>query len=212
MGGRRSNSRARSKAANRRTERHAIALPADRAIKAVVVADTHSNPHLKIGDWLAREAPDFIVHGGDIGAPAVLDALAAVAPVYAVRGNIDGHAPHTPDVMLLDLMEGEATRLRIVLTHIAVYGPRLRQDARILAQEHEAQMVICGHSHVPLIARDGPRIVFNPGSIGPRRFALPITFGVLRFGEQGLDLHHVSCETGERWLPPAVAMQRAART
>jgi hypothetical protein len=62
-------------------------------------------------------------------------------------------------------------------------------------------MVICGHSHVPFIGRDKGLIVFNPGSIGPRRFQLPIVFGVLRLGPGGISLRHVSCETGETWLP-----------
>ena len=44
-------------------------------------------------------------------------------------------------------------------------------------------------------------VVFNPGSIGPRRFHLPIVFGVLRVGPGGISMRHVSCETGETWLP-----------
>ncbi len=152
-------------------------------------------------EWLERDRPDFILHAGDIGQHTVLDGLEAHAPLFAVRGNIDGHAPHTPDVIVLNLEESGAPRLRILLTHIAVYGPKLKKGARELAMKHSANMVVCGHSHVPLIAQDGPRLVFNPGSIGPRRFALPITYGVLEFGESGLALRHVSCETGERWLP-----------
>ena len=178
-----------------------VSLPADRPIVGAIVADTHSRPHANIDQWLERDTPDFILHAGDIGDLTVLDALEARAPVFAVRGTIDGRAARTPDIIVFDLNEGETSRLRIVVTHIAVYGPRLRKDARDLAVEHSAQMVICGHSHVPLIARDGPRIVFNPGSIGPRRFTLPITYGLLRFGETGLGLHHVNCETGERWMP-----------
>ena len=105
----------------------------------------------------------------------------------------------------IDLELGGKHALRILLTHIAVYGPRLRRDVRELAAKHDAQMVVCSHSHVPLIARDGGVVVFNPGSVGPRRFQLPITFGVMELADDGWKLRHVSCETGERWQPPAAS-------
>ena len=60
---------------------------------------------------------------------------------------------------------------------------------------------MCGHSHVPLLTEDDGLFVFNPGSIGPRRFTLPITFGVMERTETNWSMRHVSCETGERWLP-----------
>jgi predicted phosphodiesterase len=62
-------------------------------------------------------------------------------------------------------------------------------------------MVLCGHSHVPFLGRDKGLVVLNPGSIGPRRFQLPITLGVLDLAQTGISLRHVSCETGETWLP-----------
>ncbi|HEX3759569.1 MAG TPA: metallophosphoesterase family protein, partial [Kofleriaceae bacterium] len=59
-----------------------------------------------------------------------------------------------------------------------------------------------GHSHVPFIGRDRDLTVFNPGSIGPRRFHLPIVFGTLVITPQAVRLAHVDCETGQRWMPP----------
>jgi predicted phosphodiesterase len=55
--------------------------------------------------------------------------------------------------------------------------------------------VVCGHSHAPLIARDGRFAVFNPGSIGPRRFMLPISFGVIEVRATGVSMRHIDCET-----------------
>lgn len=185
-----------------RTERRALALP-PKGARLAVVSDTHSHPHPAALDHLRALAPAAILHGGDIGDLGVLDRLATVAPVVAVRGNIDARELAPPDVVALTLTRGDAA-LRVLLTHIAVRGPRLRADARRLAVEHRADLVVCGHSHVPLIARDGAVVVFNPGSIGPRRFGLPITFGVLTIDPGGVSLHHVDCETGARWRPPAL--------
>lgn len=167
-----------------------------------VVSDTHSDPHHDALRHLAALSPAAILHGGDIGALSVLDDLAEVAPTIAVRGNIDGQADGLPDVVDLTIHRDGQT-LKLLLTHIAVRGPRLRADARRLADHHRADVLVCGHSHVPLLAMDGRVAVFNPGSIGPRRFTLPITFGVLAFGAKGLSFRHVDCETGERWDPPA---------
>lgn len=183
-----------------RTETRALTLPPEGACIAVV-SDTHSHPHPDALHHLRAHAPQAILHGGDIGDLTVLDHLATLAPVIAVRGNIDGHHATPPDVIDLTLTRAD-THLRILLTHIAVRGPRLRADARRLAERHHANLVICGHSHVPLIARDGPFVLFNPGSIGPRRFGLPISFGLIHITPTGVSLHHIDCETGEPWHPP----------
>lgn len=169
----------------------------------VVVADSHNKPHPKAYQWIEREEPTAILHAGDIGRLAVLDELEAIAPTVSVRGNIDGHDTRTPDHVVLDITRGEQG-LRVLLTHIAVQGPRLRKDAAELAHRHDAQLVVCGHSHIPLIAHDRGCSVFNPGSLGPRRFHLPITFGVLDFHPDRLELRHVDCETGAAWMPPGV--------
>ena len=144
--------------------------------------------------------PDAILHAGDIGDLEVLDQLAAVAPVLAVRGNIDTRANALPDVLTVDL-EG-ARSLRLMMIHIAVVGPRLRGDVARMARAEGASMVVCGHSHVPFIGRDRDLIVFNPGSVGPRRFHLPIVFGRLEIGPAGARLAHIDCETGTPWTPP----------
>jgi len=176
----------------------------DGALRLAVVSDTHSAPHESIGKLLREARPDAILHGGDIGDLAVLDELAAIAPTLAVRGNIDGIANDLPDEMSIDVLDGPGGEsvFRILLLHIAVYGAKLRADVGRRARAKGARMVVCGHSHVPFIGRDQGLTVFNPGSIGPRRFRLPIVFGLLEVKGGKLELAHISCETGERWLPP----------
>ena len=131
----------------------------------------------------------------------MLDGLRAVAPLFAVRGNIDVRAPSLPDVLTLDVVREEVSLLRILLLHIAVNGPRLRADALRLARARDASLVVCGHSHVPLIARDQDLSVFNPGSVGPRRFRLPIAFGIIEITPTAVRLAHIDCETGQPWQP-----------
>src|ERR1044071_9827296 len=174
----------------------------DGGLTLACVADPHSQPHAAIAERLAAIAPDAIPHAGDIGDPAVIDQLAATAPVFAVRGNIDTRSTF-PDVLTLDLVGGDGERrLRILVTHIAVAGPRLRSEVARMARDEQATLVVCGHSHVPFIGRDRELTVFNPGSIGPRRFHLPIVFGTIAVPPQAVRLAHIDCETGRPWSPP----------
>lgn len=178
-----------------------IPLP-DGEARIAVVADTHSRPHPAIGGHLERLAPDAILHAGDIGELSVLEDLAVHAPLFAVRGNIDTRAPGVPDVLVIDLERGGGS-LRLLLVHIAVHGSTLRADVARMARAEKASLVVCGHSHVPFIGGDRGLTVFNPGSIGPRRFSLPIVFGTIDVGATGVRLTHIDCETGAPWTPPA---------
>jgi putative phosphoesterase len=180
---------------------HALALSEQGALRVAIVADTHSQPHRNTARWLSALAPAAILHAGDIGDLGVLDDLATIAPVIAVRGNIDERAPHLPDVVTLDLTAGGESVLKILLTHIAVYGPKIRADTARLAEANGARLIVCGHSHVPFVGRDRGLTVFNPGSAGPRRMHLPILFGVLEISAGKLGLKHVDCESGQDWLP-----------
>lgn len=168
-------------------------------LRIACVADTHSRPHLDVGKRIDELAPDHILHAGDIGNLEVLRMLQAHAPVTAVRGNIDGL--EKPDVVTIDVVNAGRVLVRILLTHIAVNGPRLRADVWRLAKAEDAQLVVCGHSHVPFAAHDRGVTVMNPGSVGPRRFQLPIVLGVIDVTATGVSLHHVDCETGLPWRP-----------
>jgi len=179
----------------------AVPLRADGTARFVAVADTHSAPHARIAEHVAALAPDAIFHAGDIGELTVLEELGALAPLYAVRGNIDTRARELPDVLTIELAGG-GRAMKVLMTHIAVYGPKIRAEVAKLAREVGASLILCGHSHVPFIGRDRGLTVFNPGSIGPRRFSLPIVFGTIDVTATGVRLAHVNCETGGAWSPP----------
>jgi|SRR5580704_2668717 len=164
------------------------------AVRLVVVADTHSQPHPDAYRHIAELEPDAILHAGDIGDLGVLDELARIAQVYAIRGNIDN--ADLPDVLVLD-----HPALRMMIVHIGVYGPKLRAEVGKQARDEHARLVVCGHSHVPFIGIDRGTYVFNPGSCGPRRFQLPIVFGTIEL-QPTIKLAHVDCETGAAWSPP----------
>ena len=112
---------------------------------------------------------DRIVHAGDIGNPAVLAALEAVAPVTAVRGNNDrgAWAAAIPETALL--------RVGGVQLYVLHDLAALDVDPRGAAID----AVIAGHSHRPSLVTRGGVLFLNPGSIGPRRFTLPIAMAFL---------------------------------
>ena len=184
-------------------EHHDLPFAEEDRIRIAVISDTHSKAHPDAATQVQAATPHLILHAGDIGDPAVLKRFEEIAPTYVVRGNIDDRKV-APDVITLTLRGEDGYQLRILMTHIALYGPRLRKDAKLLASKHKAHLLVCGHSHVPFLSQEGSLVVFNPGSIGPRRFHLPICFGLLEFGPGHSNLRHVDCETGETWMPPSL--------
>jgi uncharacterized protein len=144
-----------------------------------VVSDTHG---LLRPEAVRRlRGVDRIVHAGDIGAPEVLRALEAIAPVTAVRGNNDrgAWARALPEMATLTV---EGARLYVLhdLKTLAVDPRRAALTA-----------VITGHSHKPsLIDRDGV-LFLNPGSIGPRRFTLPVAMAFLTVRGGAVRARHV---------------------
>jgi putative phosphoesterase len=178
-----------------------LSLRPNGGLRLAIVADTHSKPHPDAADRISALEPDAILHAGDIGDLGVLEDLSQIAPVIAVRGNIDERASSVPDAITIDLRSGDASAMKLLLMHIAVQGPRIRADAARLAASEGARVIVCGHSHVPFAGRDRGLTVFNPGSIGPRRMHLPIVFGVLEIADAKLSLRHIDCETGRQWTP-----------
>ena len=132
-----------------------------------VISDTHG---LVRPEALAALAGvEHIVHAGDIGAPAVLDALGRIAPVTAVRGNNDREAwaAGIPETEVVEI--GDVSLYVLHDLHELDLDPRAAGFAAVIA----------GHSHQPRQEdRDGV-LFFNPGSAGPRRFKLPVSVGRL---------------------------------
>ncbi|WP_306132754.1 metallophosphoesterase family protein [Roseivivax marinus] len=132
-----------------------------------VISDTHGL--LRPEALEALDSVDRILHAGDIGNPAHLEALARIAPVTAIRGNID-HGPSAE--ALPETVSLKVGSLRIHMIH----------DRNALQADPDAEgwdVVISGHSHKPCIEESGCTLWLNPGAAGPRRFRLPITLAFL---------------------------------
>ncbi len=143
-----------------------------RHFRVGVISDTHG---LIRPEALHRlRGSDVIVHCGDVGAPAVLDALGAIAPVHAVRGNNDkgAWAAKLPTEEMVEV--GNHT---IYVIH----------DLAELSLEPTAAgmaAVLSGHSHRPLVEQRKGVLFVNPGSAGPRRFSLPVAVALLVVGQE----------------------------
>src|SRR5438105_1790922 len=144
-----------------------------------VISDTHGL--LRPEALRALGGSELIIHAGDVGDPEILGELRAVAPLIAVRGNIDQGkwAAVLPET---EVVEREGVSLYVL------------HDLNQLDLDPVAagfQAVISGHSHKPAIRTQNGVLYLNPGSAGPRRFKLPITIARLRLGEKGLEAEHI---------------------
>jgi putative phosphoesterase len=149
-----------------------------------LISDTHGLLRPEAVAFL--RGSDFIVHGGDIGSEGVLEELATLAPVTAVRGNND-KGPWAETVR-----ETEVLRVGEVCIYIVHDVAELDLDPVAAG----FQVVVSGHSHRPSVReRDGVLYV-NPGSSGPRRFKLPIAVGELRVVEKSVSARVVELEVG----------------
>jgi uncharacterized protein len=136
-------------------------------LRVGLISDTHGLLRPDATEFL--QGSDYIVHGGDICDAGILEELAAIAPVTAVRGNNDRGA------WAQRLPETASLRVGDVLVHVVHDLARLDIAPRAAG----VRVVVSGHSHKPLVEeRDGVLYV-NPGSAGPRRFKLPIAVGEL---------------------------------
>ncbi len=139
-----------------------------------IISDTHGLLRPEAERCLA--GVNHIVHGGDIGNPDIIAALRRIAPVTAIKGNIDTAAwakeyPETEMVRLAD-------RSIFVLHDLKA----LRIDPTVLGID----VVVSGHSHMPKIENVSGVLFLNPGSAGRRRFKLPITLATLDVSHDGL--------------------------
>ena len=132
-----------------------------------VLSDTHGL--LRPETLAALRDVDHLIHAGDVGDPAILDQLRNLAPLTAIRGNIDRRGPCAA------LPATEAVELADHLIYVihAIADLDLNPAAAAIS------VVIYGHSHKPVTETKGGVLYLNPGSAGPRRFSLPITVALL---------------------------------
>ena len=147
-----------------------------------VISDTHGHLNPKVPELL-RDV-DHILHGGDIGSGEIIEELARIAPVTAVRGNNDREGPAALyPLEVVDMLAGR----RFLLTH-QVKLPKGADDPA-LAIYHDAgvDVVVFGHSHIALQERRGDILFFNPGAAGKRRFKVVPSIGFLSLEDDRIE-------------------------
>ncbi len=148
-----------------------------------VISDTHGL--LRIEALAALQGSDYIIHAGDIGDPQILDQLAAIAPVTAVRGNVDhgAWARRIPTTNVLEIGE------------VSIYVLHILQELDLKPEAAKFAAVVFGHSHVPKQELKNGVLYFNPGSAGPKRFQLPVSVGRFRIKASKIDANILPLET-----------------
>ena len=138
-----------------------------------IISDTHGL--LRPEAERVLTGVDHIIHAGDIGRPEIVNALRRIAPVTAIRGNVDSGewAREYPDTKLV---------------HLAGKAIYVLHDLKTLQADPGAgvDVIISGHSHEPKIDTVGGVLYLNPGSAGRRRFKLPITLATLEVMPEGM--------------------------
>lgn len=136
-------------------------------MKIGVISDTHGL--LRPEALVALRGSERIIHAGDVGDPEIFDQLRTIAPVTAVRGNVDkgAWAEKLPETDVLEV------------AGVSIYVLHNLDELDLKPEAAGFSVVIYGHSHVPKQEMRKGVLYFNPGSAGPRRFKLPVTLGRL---------------------------------
>jgi len=136
-------------------------------IQIGVISDTHGP--LRPQALEALRGSDYIIHAGDVGNSEILGELQRIAPVTAVRGNVDGGA-WAKRIPLTDVLE---------VGGVSIYVIHILQNLDLKPEAAGFAAVVYGHSHKPEQSIKNGVLYFNPGSAGPQRFKLPISVGRL---------------------------------
>jgi uncharacterized protein len=132
-----------------------------------VISDTHGL--LRPEALAALRGSDYIIHAGDIGDPAILKKLAEIAPVTAIRGNVD-RQPWARKILTTNVLE---------VGGVSIYVLHNLNELDLKPEAAGFSVVVYGHSHVAKQETKNGVFYFNPGSAGPRRFQLPVSIGRL---------------------------------
>jgi uncharacterized protein len=143
-------------------------------LRVGLISDTHGLLRTEARAFLV--GCDYIIHGGDVGTPQILEELASLAPLIAVRGNND------QGTWARKLRETELIRVGGIFVYVIHDISQMDIDpgARSISA------IVSGHSHKPRIERRAGVVYINPGSCGPRRFKLPVSVGELIVDGAGL--------------------------
>ena len=185
-------------------------------MKIGVVSDTHGyfDPHLA----LRLDGVTEILHAGDVGPQQLLDQFSTIAPVRAVRGNIDAGSLGLPPTLTrryggveIHLMH-ELPKSQSVLSDWARAAPLAGKQAERCNQflrsfPEKCRIVVFGHTHEPCLEVLAGKLFFNPGSAGRKRFSLPRCCGLLEISPEGMRATMLSLERynedlpGDVWVP-----------
>ena len=147
-------------------------------MKVAVISDTHTrgmSRTIPTGAWPYLETSDHILHAGDVVDPAVLDELAALAPLTVVMGNCD--ASDVRAWGAADSATVELGGISVAMIHDSGLAPGRRERMRKMFPD--ARVVVFGHSHMPVNEDDGDLLLFNPGSATWKRKAPFTSMGYL---------------------------------
>jgi hypothetical protein len=185
-------------------------------MKIGVISDTHGFVDPRLAELLA--GVEAILHAGDVGSQEVLDELGRIAPLHAVRGNVD---PAQLDLPLARTAQFESVQVQLV-HQLPVPPAELQKwsDGALLGKMHPerrdaflknfgeaTRAVVFGHSHQPCLLTVGHKLFFNPGSAGKQRFSFPRCCGLLEIFPRGVRGTLLSLERynerlpGKVWLP-----------
>jgi uncharacterized protein len=151
-------------------------------IRVGVISDTHGLLRPEVVEML--EGVEYILHAGDVGDINILHRLAIVAPVTAIKGNIDIKGP-CAELSATDLVE---------IGGKSIYMLHNLFDLDIKPEAAGIRVVVSGHTHKPYADEKNDVLYLNPGSIGPRRFRLPVSFAILHISEDDVRVEFVELE------------------
>ena len=151
-----------------------------------VISDTHGV--LRPEAVKALRGVDLIIHAGDVGRSDILDSLRQIAPVFAVRGNID----REEWAQALPLTE------RVQAGRHLIYVLHDLSQLSLTPEVHAIAAVISGHSHKPIIEKKRGVLYLNPGSAGPRRFHLPVSVALIQVAAHGLEVRIIELKVTDK--------------
>ncbi len=147
-----------------------------------VISDTHGLLRPAVLD--ALRSSDLIIHAGDVGDPAILDEIRNIAPVYAVRGNVD-YGPWAEALPEKEWVEVEGRLIHIIHD---------LEELDLDPNSSQVDLIISGHSHKPHWYEKNGIWYLNPGSIGPRRFDLPISLAMVEVSQNQIQPNFIDLE------------------
>ncbi len=150
-----------------------------------VISDTHGL--LRPGVKDALKDSDLIIHAGDIGKPSVLETLQDIAPVAAVRGNMD-YGKWADEILLTEIVD---------VGEVLIYVLHNLYELDLEPKAADLNVVVHGHTHQPSVEKKDGVLFLNPGSAGPRRYDYPVSVALLRVQENSVDARIVEIKNGE---------------